>query len=290
MKRLVVVFILLTGLYSSSAQSYYPLVTSGKVWSTRHIYCKIWPDTLSSYIKFGQDVTFGQYVYKTILQTPNSDSSSWWPSGYIREDSMKHVYTYNSFSGYQYLLYDFSALPGDTLFLSGNTDPYVVDSITWTTLLDGSQRRQFFLHCYDCIEIWIEGVGCLRGVMDAGMCWAVGDNPTLMCFIEHDTIKYHNPDFEDCSLTTGISEVTKDPPVMIYPNPAKDQVTIRIYAEPESTVFEIFDLLGRKVLSQPLTQRETTLKLNTYNLVQGTYIYRISENPGIFCRGTIVLQ
>jgi hypothetical protein len=289
MKRLIIVFVVLSGFYSASGQSYYPLVTSGKVWSTRHIYCKIWPDTFSSYVKFGQDVTIGQYVFKTILQTPNSDSSSWGPIGYMREDSLKHVYAYPSSSG-EFLLYDFSALPGDSLFLSGNPDPYVVDSITWTTLRDGSQRRQFFLHCYDCIEIWIEGVGCLRGLTDAGMCGAVGDNPSLMCFIEHDTVKYHNSDFEECSLTTGISEVTNDPPVRIYPNPAKDQITIRINAEPESKVFEIFDLLGRKVLSQPLTQRETTLNMNSANLVKGTYIYRISANPGKFCRGTIVLQ
>jgi len=75
------------------------------------------------------------------------------------------------------------------------------------------------------------------------------------------------------TVCTGIEELNADD-FRVSPNPMIDQVNIKVGDEMAGTTYiELFDALGRSVIKETLTGKET--KLNTSQLSQGIYIYKI---------------
>lgn len=69
-----------------------------------------------------------------------------------------------------------------------------------------------------------------------------------------------------------------------YPVPADDLLTIPVSGLRSDAVLELFDALGRKVMEQPLGQQAGLVRLNTTELGNGVYSYRLrtatSSGPG----------
>jgi hypothetical protein len=63
----------------------------------------------------------------------------------------------------------------------------------------------------------------------------------------------------------------------VYPNPAKDVISIRIPGFTENTWISLTDLTGKRILSIPATSAETTLQVES--LSPG--IYLVEANTGI---------
>ncbi|MDR2979634.1 MAG: T9SS type A sorting domain-containing protein, partial [Bacteroidales bacterium] len=67
--------------------------------------------------------------------------------------------------------------------------------------------------------------------------------------------------------------------VQVFPNPVDDNLTVFLSELPEGDlVFQLFDPMGRNLISQPLTDHYTTVNLN--KLSPGLYYYRVL-NDGI---------
>jgi hypothetical protein len=67
--------------------------------------------------------------------------------------------------------------------------------------------------------------------------------------------------------------------VQVFPNPVDDNLTVFLSELPEGDlVFQLFDPMGRNLISQPLTDHYTTVSLN--KLSPGLYYYRVL-NDGI---------
>ncbi|MBA7546059.1 hypothetical protein ES705_38442 [subsurface metagenome] len=98
----------------------------------------------------------------------------------------------------------------------------VVDSIN-TILINGKYRKQYFLHRQIELdvfnEIWIEGIGSLYGVLNSGLAGAIGGKRELLCFYENDTLKYQNPNYEICFISTYTGkDLDKKSQVVLYKN------------------------------------------------------------------------
>lgn len=78
---------------------------------------------------------------------------------------------------------------------------------------------------------------------------------------------------------TGMTEITKTAPLSIYPNPAKDYISItqEITSQSESIVFELYDLAGKILLQKTLIQEN---KVNISFLSSGLYIYKLTDKSG----------
>ncbi len=75
---------------------------------------------------------------------------------------------------------------------------------------------------------------------------------------------------------------------IVYPNPGTDVINVRIAVQYKQSVFELFDINGRHILKENF---EGTLgTVNTTFIEQGTYIYRITSNDGLFESGKWVKQ
>lgn len=122
-----------------------------------------------------------------------------------------------------------------------------------------------------------------------------GDNDSYTAFIKvigGDHEWYYEPQ-NDIDYTTEIYKFftnTMDFPtaissndlaegVSLYPNPAKDFVTISVN-NPENASLEIFNILGSKVASIGLTNRSNTVDIS--NIPTGMYIFRVYSNSNTF--------
>lgn len=74
--------------------------------------------------------------------------------------------------------------------------------------------------------------------------------------------------------STGVNAITQKEKCVLYPNPAKDQLTIQMYSSEGSVAVEVYNQIGTLCMSQAISNsQETTLDLG--NLAQGIYIVKI---------------
>jgi hypothetical protein len=74
----------------------------------------------------------------------------------------------------------------------------------------------------------------------------------------------------------------------IYPNPTAGLVYLNSEALPENTLIEVYDITGRKVLSQPV--RDTHTLINLSDLSNGMYHVSVSVNTALIYQTKIVKQ
>jgi hypothetical protein len=298
--KLIVFVIALTGsFYMAAGQTYHPFVETGKVWSTYHNYCKKNGNIFSEFIKFDKDTLIDGKLYKIAWSSLDSNMASWIQSSFLREDAQHKVFFRQLFADHEITIYDFGAEAGDTIELrqeQWDTALYTVDSINWVTLLDGSQRQRFYLASIDYPswgeEIWIEGTGCTKGVFEGGTCGFVGDNPSLICFTENDTLKYFNPDFDQCYVITGIDDPgSPGTAIDFFPNPVKETLTIKVNRAGNINMkFELIDLTGKEVFSIPVLQTETLINLKQFKVAPGFYIYNVFKGSTLVKTGKILIS
>ena len=75
---------------------------------------------------------------------------------------------------------------------------------------------------------------------------------------------------------------------IVYPNPGNKEILVRIAVQYKHSVFDLFDINGRHILKQNFTGTQGTV--NTTFLDNGTYIYRITSNDGLFETGKWIKQ
>jgi hypothetical protein len=80
-------------------------------------------------------------------------------------------------------------------------------------------------------------------------------------------------------LETGISVSSPYPSINLYPNPAKDKITISLPLLNGNTLLTIFNVSGEKVMERQLTDTETQLDISA--LPQGVYFVREQDEKTI---------
>lgn len=80
----------------------------------------------------------------------------------------------------------------------------------------------------------------------------------------------------DCDLFVSNESVLSTPLIKVYPNPAIDQLYIEIKEiDSEGLNFQLYDLMGKKINTQPIFDNFTAISLKA--LSAGMYIYTISK-------------
>ena len=75
---------------------------------------------------------------------------------------------------------------------------------------------------------------------------------------------------------------------IVFPNPGKNELKVRIAFQHPESVIQLFDMNGKQVLQQNISGQWGAV--NTAFLVPGTYLYRISNDKGLFESGKWVKQ
>ena len=101
------------------------------------------------------------------------------------------------------------------------------------------------------------------------------------------TYYWDNVSFGDSTgvTFTGIAPMLEG--VMVYPNPAQDQLHVRFEALPmQPAQATLYDLSGRQVKATTVQELTTTLELG--DLPQGMYLFQLKSNEGTFRQKVVV--
>ena len=72
----------------------------------------------------------------------------------------------------------------------------------------------------------------------------------------------------------------------VYPNPTNGGIIVNSGCK--NCIFEVYDVIGKKVLSQKLNENETKVDLNSLN--NGTYLYKIMQDGAILKADKLLLN
>jgi len=121
---------------------------------------------------------------------------------------------------------------------------------------------------------------------------ATSDGGALITTLRYDYLTQdHEHDayiikLDSLELTVGTNErpdkILVD--AIVYPNPTSGLINIRTSIK--NAVFELYDLSGKKLLIEPLTNLITPIKLD--NILEGTYIWRVIQQNELIETGKII--
>ncbi len=87
-------------------------------------------------------------------------------------------------------------------------------------------------------------------------------------------------------LATGVSEITSNEELSIFPNPFENTISIRVKSSSLSEV-TLYDITSRKIKGQSF---QDAVILNTEQLAKGIYFYEISSKNGITKNGKLIKE
>lgn len=245
---------------------------------------------------FAGDSLWNNVLYKHIRRE-DVEVSMYFDSALVREDtSARRVYFTRGTP--EYLAYDFSLLPGDTVTVRNGfapNAPYTMplDSIGTTpppgVTCSLTAPRFFYLHTlqqsYPCV--WLEGVGGYSGINEP-----VNSSSTLLChtdsngFLDYEYPLLQSPPGSCLGepFPGTVQELSSGPTLVVSPNPASNTVQVAITLPPglvvdNDAMLTLVDAQGCKVMEQALPSLSPsgslTLLLGSFS--SGLYFLHITH-------------
>jgi len=91
-------------------------------------------------------------------------------------------------------------------------------------------------------------------------------------------------------LTVGIDELSQFDQMNVYPNPANEFIQVDLNTEKmqEAVTFQLIDVNGAVI--QEVRSSNTEIRMNTIDLANGIYVYRVLVNNQVIGSEKIVIQ
>jgi hypothetical protein len=88
------------------------------------------------------------------------------------------------------------------------------------------------------------------------------------------------------TLTTANTLKTKQQNMLLYPNPAKESITINLSENNNNKEITIYDIYGRKLkqIKYVIVRNSEAISINVSNLQSGVYILKVGENVAKFIK------
>ncbi len=210
--------------------------------------------------------------YFKIMRTEESSLASWEEIGHVREEDNR-VYYMPSYDTIEFLLYDFTLNIGDTIklvntiYADTNNREYIVTDIDSIDLTSGKKKR-ITLDSEDP-EIWIEGMGSLRGLIYSALL-IIGGYRELVCYYENENKIYQNPEYDFCFYTPSVVDDKNEQEFLIYSNPSSEILTIEGLT---NTQLNIFNLSGSLVFSFNIEYNIQDIDIS--GLTPGIYVIKV---------------
>jgi hypothetical protein len=89
-------------------------------------------------------------------------------------------------------------------------------------------------------------------------------------------------------VITGVQDKLDEENILVFPNPAHDNLTIRIKDFNRTEVFEILDITGRIIVKTNIVSEESKVKIE--DLKPGTYVYRLRNDTEILKMDKLIIN
>lgn len=281
------------------------IVTTNKLWSNYiNYYSFPHPVIRTEHIKFTNDTVINSTIYKKVERFLDEPQQIWVSYGYIREDSDKKVFYKINPSDTEQLLYDLNIQPYETVLAYGlitSVNNYrALDSMRFyvrsidSILIGSSNYKRINLAMPEdtnsIIEQWIDSIGSTGGMLHNKYLYVGCDYYSLLCYFEEGILKYHDPNYTNCSYVTNVNEQsTLKPTIKVFPNPFSESAIIEIYGLDRNSAvdFNLYNFNGYLVYS---STSGTRMKLFKDNLPAGIYLYSLSNKEKTIGTGKILIN
>jgi hypothetical protein len=127
-------------------------------------------------------------------------------------------------------------------------------------------------------EKWGEITGWQPGIPDYGLAVFSGK---IQIYILYDIYRYTA---NYITFTSGITDYAVNNNLLLYPNPANDNITIELTLPDtkQKNVIYVSDILGNLILQQPVQQAKTTINIS--DLSAGIYFIKVNTKNGIIIK------
>lgn len=281
MKKIKLFILLIASSAWLQGQGYVPLIDSSKTWNVAHIYPHGGGANTVEYY-FGDTISIENTLYvkvKVKEKMLNRQADKGNILGYMREDTeSRKVYFRSPYDDKSILLYDFSLEEGDTVQLYGdNGIKYTVLQTDSIELHNGEVRKRwvFSLQHYYENATWIEGIGNITiDLLNPGDFDGSTTTTLLLCSYENQELVYMNDEYNTCLLNWVNITETNNETIGVFPNPAKDHITISAEPGAKSEV-RMYNIQGGLLLKKQIENHET---IDISHFDPGLFFVRIVDN------------
>ena len=222
----------------------------------------------------------------------------------LREDTLeKKVYRLHADGSEEFLLYDFSLMPGDTFFW--REDRFMVlDSITDTIVnpffcngnnmpvLSIENPKAFYFKGAAYNRLWIEGIGSLAGLLRNTNAWGGGaGGSTLLChFNEKRDKDFHYIFCQEANLCEGLTSDTPttnlyESAIEVFPNPTNELIKINLDINYKELDLYLYTINGLEKI-----QKTNTTILDIKHFPQGIYFLKVIIDNKYFYIQKVIKQ
>ncbi|MBX2978004.1 MAG: T9SS type A sorting domain-containing protein [Flavobacteriales bacterium] len=178
-------------------------------------------------------------------------------NGFLRDDSLGHVFWLDGVGGQEVMLYDFTASAGDTIIYPPGLvfhDSLLVLEVD-TILVNGTERRMLTVSLElvtwggGLTSQWIQGIGSTGGLFNLCQGPSVSGTSWLTCMSENGVAQYGGNTGEpyDCLVHLSVDELTDDRQQHgIHPNPSTG--VFQLTGTAPILEVRVLDTQGREVL------------------------------------------
>ena len=217
-------------------------------------------------------------TYKTIFNNKGETSCL------VREEN-GIVYRYFETINDEIVMYDFTLEVGEyfTFFqhydycsFYGGHPILLIDAQVMSTSIQfiaGEGRKVIeFENFFQDEEIWIEGIGSIRGFDPVGVVWDVVDFTELVCFTNSTNTYFFNGANSCDNTTLGLSGFSENE-IILYPNPVKNQSILKLPAEAFIDKLVVVDMNGR-IIKEEIISKDYSI-INNMDFPSGIYFYQV---------------
>lgn len=205
---------------------------------------------------------------------------------------------YDFVEGQFSVLYNFNANSGDTWnisvqypspFVSGNPPDTIVTIVVDSTssiIIGGQSKKTLYVHSVD--NDWyfrnplIEDIGSFGGIYPFIYDWMDIDIPYLRCYIDSNIYFVANPLFPCDTLISRIdknSETSRK--VILYPNPATENITILTSARANESQLTIYNVTGQFQFRKLVPAGTKNINVEVSHFGPGSYFFEIRNQAEV---------
>lgn len=296
-----------------NAQTFYPLPDSNAMWVIK--------DRNSSWVTmhhirvfhYQDDTIINGLTYTKIYKgEPNAIAPQYVASFRSTQEGQTYfvpgiIFGKKEKSGEEYLLQDFAAQEGDTIFnvafsksTMGDLNKLynlIVDSVRYVTSGPYSLRLLYLNdadnHYLPYFQVWIEKIGSISGGIfniETGL-----DDYSLCCQNADDTIYFStNYSFDSlfnpesivytsgqCELGIGVNEKQENTGLEITPNITSQYILLKGEL-PAQSKLSLYNISGELVYRESLHTNKESVTINISNLKPGLYLIIIQSNKQVW--------
>lgn len=264
--------------FTGSAQGYVSFPYSGVTWVNTLMYLDwdIWgmPNyeivQTDNYCANGDDTLIGSFTYTKLHLCNSAYQGAFRDNGgqvfYVPADSLQ-----------EYLIYDFTANTGDTVWnvylknaggFPEIIEYYVVQQID-SILIQGDYRRVITL--FDSGQ-WIEGIGNPQGLLNETWSNVSDYAVNLHCMSHTNLILWPDDGTGTCALDVGLN--SSEIKAQVYPNPSSGKFSVSFGVEPVLTI-SVFNAMGQ--LIQPdICYHDHAADIDLTSFSKGIYLIQVA--------------